>query len=118
MNSSDLIDTFVGELRIGNYVFHDDAVLRLNEKNLELAYSKQSHQVEGIRLNVNWLENFGFLYHTNKENVPVFFLKGIKLELKESSVELFFQNQPVKKIRLVHELQNLYHALTGDELTA
>jgi len=119
------------ELRIGNYVNIEDTVLRVDLQ--ELYYN--SSLMNPIPLTEKWLSKFGFKKYnfTNKEN-------GYIIENKEASKSIYIRTfiepnttnffnvfnrsecertklQFIKSIKYVHQLQNLYFALTGQELT-
>ena len=111
-----LIELLENELREGNYVFHSGQVLCLNPKNIDLVYAKGNGFIEGINLNVNWLENFGFFYISSSTDFCTYYLNGVRVELAEDKASVSIHNNRIKKISYVHELQNLFFALTGDEL--
>jgi len=111
-----LLDILEGELREGNFVFHSGEVLRLNQKNIDLVYTRGNNFLEGINLNVNWLENFGFFFISSSTDVHTFYLNGVKVELRDDTASISIHNNLVKNISYVHELQNIYFALTGKEL--
>lgn len=104
------------ELREGNFIFYSGEVLQLNYKNIDLIFSKGARFLEGIEINVNWLENFGFFYISSSSNKAIFFQRGVKVELYEDLASLHIHNAEIRKIKYVHELQNLFFALTGNEL--
>lgn len=101
------------ELRIGNYVY--DTLGKVNKINLEaITYiEKEPHnQVKPIPLTEEWLFKFGFKKkYKSYEKCDFTFLQGgfDKLAYKLTIIE----NTP----KYVHQLQNLYFALTGDELS-
>ena len=70
-----------------------------------------SNQIDPIPLTEEWLEKFGFVKHS-----------GGYLS-KDSVIELTFDflvwkpNIKRLKVLYVHQLQNLYFAITGEELT-
>lgn len=126
------------ELRIGNllkvgaYTWEVDSILtNSNSIGFELYFKENddydhSFNAEPIPLTPEWLTQFGF----NKSTSPS---KDLwYLELKESWAELWFLNGKIyvanedcpneeyateTKVETVHQLQNLFHALTGEELT-
>lgn len=123
------------ELRIGNWVnVHFD-----NQVNAEKIQGVSNTEVllynidgtwsfdefSGISITPELLENCGFTntYPHHERNcfgdliskyklhgVSVFFVEGRKLEVSYASREL-------RHIEFVHQLQNLYYALTSTELT-
>ena len=120
------------ELRIGNYVFNDylfknkeingifDQEIWLCEIG-EYEFDQRSNIdcIEPIPLTEEWLLKFGFeLYdwklngkHAKKEWVKGMFV----IEANKNNTDFRFKS-PLKFIDHVHQLQNLYHALTGEEL--
>jgi hypothetical protein len=127
------------ELRIGNYVnvpnyeqcpFRIDAFEHCSEKFIKVAQEVKLNgfevhpitwygdNLQPIPLTVEWLLKFGF--KNNSMNTYNILLQGFLLEynLQHNVVDAvnkvhFNLNIPVK---YVHQLQNLYFALTGEEL--
>lgn len=99
------------EIRIGNYFYH---------KSFGNYQFKKSHF--GIRLNFSepipiteeWLLKFGFV---KGGTIKGFALNGFLLFFNEN-MELFFRyRKNIKRpIKYIHQLQNLYFAITGYEL--
>jgi hypothetical protein len=111
------------ELRIGNYFY--DTLGKVNRIDLEaITYIvKEPHnQVKPIPLTEEWLLKFGF----SKRDV----LSSVLYDMKNPRFSIYL-NPPIDKsnkwnilgiekninIQYVHQLQNLYFALTGEELT-
>jgi hypothetical protein len=97
------------ELRIGNYVY--DTLGKVNTYIV-----KEPHnQVKPIPLTEEWLLKFGFersgLYNV-KDEVYVYDEYG----LTDTGFEYRFNYTQIK-LKYVNQLQNLYFALTGKELT-
>ena len=111
-----LLEMLESELREGNFVFYSGQVLQLNQKNIDLVYTRVNNAIEGVELNVNWLENFGFFYVTSTEDLYTFYLSGVKIQLSDDYATVTIHNTGVKTIQYVHELQNIFFALTGNEL--
>ena len=122
------------ELRIGNLLTHDARTCRVTSliENGESNYDIETRFVKGgevrfnsiiyvglepIPLTEEWLIKFGFEkevdYGQEQYYVNGFMVYG--------AVEDFVLSGYVKdgyiKTKYVHQLQNLYHALTGEELT-
>ena len=98
------------DLRIGNYVYWKNVIEpRTHFLIEEINDLKYVYCFEPITLNAEWLEKFGFkknnMYWIDDTNIGFTFHKNGNIEW----------NQP-KHIKYVHELQNLYFALTGKEL--
>ena len=100
----------IKNLRVGNWV----EIIQPN-KEVYTTIQPSCFSVEikkfykPIPLNIEWLEFFGFkknnMYWIDDTNIGFTFHKNGDIEW----------NQP-KNIKYVHELQNLYFALTGKEL--
>lgn len=120
------------DLRIGNYVKSE---VNLRKKIKVLQIFTDSYQgdfgdgcrgaimlsnSEGIPLTEDWLLKFGFRHHVNPYWLSS--IDGVIHIATTGNVEIkFFPGDgAVKtqiKLKYVHQLQNLYFALTGEELT-
>ena len=103
------------ELRIGNYVNIEDTVLRVDLQ--ELYYN--SSLMNPIPLTEEWLLKFNLNNPTNKH--PYHFKKSMVEFLHseyQNELKCFYNNVPMFSLpcTYVHQLQNLYFALTGEEL--
>jgi hypothetical protein len=116
------------ELRIGNLVMYSNnsiifTVSGLHEfgmdcfDDIEETYIEYD-QFEGIPLTEEWLLKFGFNQY---ETVVIKTHNYIKGNFKFNSAVLWVAEYKgihiESKILYVHQLQNLYFALTGEELT-
>jgi hypothetical protein len=122
------------ELRIGNLAYDKVSkelliVCGLNcdsdGKNSKIEFSvldrskyplPDGWSAEPIPLNEQWLLNFGFEKNIYTE---LFKKNGHQIDLSVIKC-LFYLTETAdwyKEIEYVHQLQNLYHALTGEELT-
>lgn len=105
----------VRELRIGNYVHNNIESFAIQAKDLVflLAFDNE-HYAEPIPLTEEWLLNFRFKVD---ESIVV------KTTLNTSNIHEFYYYNKIngdtfrKDVRYVHEYQNLYLSLTGQELT-
>ena len=123
------------ELRIGNWIQDSNAkgrscrVLRLNsgsefpityhyEKAFEYS-PRLGEGLEGIPISEEWLVKFGFeksgsIYYSKLE-FTVYFDSihelAVTIEVKDVDYQIY-----LKTIQFVHQLQNLYIALTSEEL--
>jgi hypothetical protein len=117
------------ELRIGNFVkcsIIQNGHLRKGD-NHELTMSDFNHDLEDcfepIPLTEEWLIKFGF-YNKGKTN-NTFYRDLLKVDqalyfpyiVKHKGLHLSISGKKIKRIKHVHQLQNLYFALTGEELT-
>ena len=101
------------ELRIGNFIieslsFGSDKVIKVDPN----IFNRRIDEFIPITLTEEWLLKFGFKKkYKSYEKCDFTFLQGgfDKLAYKLTIIE----NTP----KYVHQLQNLYFALTGEELT-
>lgn len=79
----------------------------LSTTHLEYEY------LQGITLTEEWLLRFGF-EKNGEPKLNGWWLKGICIEIIDGK---FFERRYGISLKHVHQLQNLYYALTGEELT-
>jgi hypothetical protein len=104
------------ELRIGNFVslfgLGETVEFPLTEPRF-IRVLNGEYKVEPIPLTEEWLVKFGFEFLKKKSGTQGVHTNG-KMNLVISNCGNVYRiNQPV---RYVHHLQNLYFALTGEEL--
>jgi hypothetical protein len=112
----------VNKLRIGNWIeigiekgkvieISQDNCLKININNKE-NISAPNERFDPIPLTKEWLEKFGFVMDT----YCYFHLDDIigKFDILMDDDKFFALK--LCKIKYVHQLQNLYFALTGEEL--
>lgn len=104
------------ELRIGNYIQNFHSNCDITQVDVECftgnGYYDGEMDGEGIPLTDEWLVKFGF------EILGVLVKQNDHMRLLCEYGVYFFQTAIVKtEIKYVHQLQNLYFAVTGDELT-
>lgn len=118
------------ELRIGNYVLLDDKGVYQIDSGHDIeeidSFPFDNPYCQGVPLTEQWLKDFGFkprgagfLINTNR--ITALRLDSTSFILDENTrfyVTLHHGKDIVhsKKIKYVHQLQNLYFALTGEEL--
>ena len=107
------------ELRIGNYVDikHDEYECESFQFNFESGWNMEF--VHPIPLTEEWLLKFNLNKPTNKH--PYHFKKSMVEFLHseyQNKLKCFYNNAPMFSFpcKYVHELQNLYFAITGEEL--
>ncbi|HNP08162.1 MAG TPA: hypothetical protein PKN99_11085 [Cyclobacteriaceae bacterium] len=100
------------ELRIGNWVYQGIEVPTQVVYNSVALFFVGSIELKPIRLTPEWLEKFGF----EKERINVYWKDPMRLVIFPDGL-LYLANQRHVNIYYVHQLQNLYFALTGNELT-
>lgn len=109
------------ELRLGNYVKfpNNDKPLIVNLRILQLHFSGDTNYAP-IPLNADWLLKFRFLHlgigFVSEDNL--LFIYGNK----DGKYEIFLyqseqEDSYLAHFQFVHQLQNLYFALTGKDLT-
>lgn len=116
------------EFRKGNYIYYEktthivDGILNGkiyshwigSEKNtISNDYVCDISEIELIPLTVDWLLKFGFKQDSDLKNSLV--KNGIWFN--RNNMECTYLSQKLIKIEYVHQLQNLYLDLTGEELT-
>ena len=123
------------ELRIGNYVFNTTLVgirevtsiskesvgLKIPNNGLSI-YPYYIGELEPVWLNKDLLTKLGFYQMYKNESVPglgVYVKDSVKIALSCSGWYCYVDNQHITPAyKYVHELQNLFYALTGKELLA
>jgi len=106
------------ELRMGNYVFpeedeHADIGFSIDAGDI-LACKKKIHGYKPIPLTEEWLVKFGFESVRYSMSLPVYNLDGV-IEL-QNDFSISYNGSHKVEIKWVHQLQNIIHALTGEEL--
>lgn len=118
------------ELRLGNWVYYQDNCplksIILNFDRMKSVFFDEkwaSYYLSPIPLTEEWLLKFGFVFLTD---IGVYKLK-FKIDTQAGEYEFagvpkaigFVSNRLFASgtIKYVHQLQNLYFALTGNELT-
>ena len=99
------------ELRIGNWFIEKDEVKQFDGDFYHLL------GCDPIPLSQNWLEKLGFEY---SEFEDLYQKDGFDVDIEDGVYCHFYLNEYgdwYKDIDYVHQLQNLYFALTGEELT-
>ena len=111
------------ELRIGNLIIHSlpfgsDKIKKVTA--FDLAYITENTKEEycPIPLTEEWLLKFGFEKQHNEEDFDYWFKNDFSNDIIWEHSEGFCHNLNYGgDIKYVHQLQNLYFALTNEELT-
>jgi len=111
------------DLRIGNYVNMDGypaEVFKITKAFIGCGRFRQKNfdEIEPIPLTEEWLIKFGFNKEHNEEwecNIPVFYL-WYNESFKCFQISPNSNFPTTLLIKYVHQLQNLYFALTGEDL--
>ncbi len=103
------------ELRIGNLCDSDGSILTIRAKHiLNLEINESGWCTKPLILTEEWLVTFGFRKH------GIFFSNNTPHQIAFDNNKFWFMGLvlPIGGIELkyVHQLQNLYFALTGEEL--
>ena len=112
------------ELRIDNLVFRkfygkEDKEVR----EMILPYFSQLDRLEPIQVTKYWLFNLGFEYDKTWDRFIVFETAAFSLYASFDDIngfQIWFENafsECPLNIEYVHQLQNLYYSLSGEELT-
>ena len=100
------------ELRQGNYVmitpFGKNDIMQLNEKELEALYLfKNWDRIKPIPLTEEWYRK------VEKQLIK----KGFSYGFEKGKLTLYLSDEWEFESEFLHQLQNLYFALTNEELT-
>ena len=113
------------ELRIGNLVY-EKYPSYLDYEVVDIWYIGRDLSLDYINpipLTEEWLLKFGFNRHHDDYSNDVIFIKNVHNNTEfewgvyPNELGSGIQIQNRKLLKYVHQLQNLYHALTGEELT-
>ena len=108
------------ELRVGNLVYSITHNVNINVSLIEIDMNYST--IEGIPLTEEWLVKLGFEETYNSQfrlkfDHKEFYEFGYDFsKVEDKSMEGFRYYGRYIKIKYVHQLQNLYFALTGEEL--
>lgn len=121
------------ELRIGNFIEYDGRIFQIDTISNEFPTLNTDefgigvvdwNNIQPIPLTEEWLLNFGFGIDEEYDNTFIdnTSLKNeiirVSIDSHYFTIELFCgQVLEIPNIKYVHQLQNLYFALTGEELT-
>lgn len=103
------------ELRLGNLVYNRHSeVIEVDVYDLRHMCQPRmdGHGYSGIPITAEWLERYGFTV----EHTVGGWLRWQKGDFKLLDRKLPHDG-PKEPVLFVHQLQNLYHAVTGEELT-
>jgi hypothetical protein len=112
------------ELRIGNYYNHNGEIKQVTPSVIEAVYESERVWCKPIQLTEEWLLRFGFEAkntYSNFMNNEIEIASSVRV-VKTNERKHFYLDGEIPefmKIRIetVHQLQNLYFALTDQELT-
>lgn len=121
------------ELRIGNWVHHGKYWSYRNgneSKEFDFQWSESDwyalsectlsiENTEPIKLTEEWLFNFGFVYdkvYYQWVNTPIRLGYITTEDYMQYEVSFALGQWKLNNLKYVHQLQNLYYTLTGEEL--
>lgn len=120
------------ELRIGNIIYWDIpekiginhkviSILENSINTIPISFSDNLKNYKPIPLTEDWLLKFGFVYNSSyeyweKEGLDLTIRQNYKINISKMMYSLFCEDVSICIIYHVHQLQNLYFALTGEEL--
>ena len=99
-----------------------DNVIQWNSISDDISYYSATdiNYVDPIPITEEWLLSFGFkLDYRNSEHTKLYSNEKLTIDYNFTDKYIDFDNvllAPDIKIEYVHQLQNLYYALTGEEL--
>lgn len=110
------------ELRIGNYLKNDGVVVKIDARSIFDIWGgnliTRIKKYESLLITVAWLHKFGFEQRDHLWSIDIDRYNKINYN---SDQNIFFSGQLgfsiQHDIKYIHQLQNLYFALTGKELT-
>ena len=112
------------ELRVGNWVISNGVEMQLTQFGLGLHLTNQNllDKTEPIPITEEWIVKFGFHYYDgvfSKDGGKLYGFDYDTYWLFDYGQDLWRVNKKPYffKYKHVHQLQNLYFALTGEELT-
>jgi hypothetical protein len=101
------------QLRIGNLVMSDGYLYKVYHIPDDEDYFEEC---QSIPLTEEWLVKFGFESNNSTSNFLTYYNEryDYRIEIYQNG-DVWFDE--LRKIQHVHQLQNLYFVLTGEELT-
>lgn len=113
------------ELRIGNYVLvkystRPVEIKELTESDVKLknGFAEYS-QLTPIPLTEEWLVRCGFEYSHRIGSRSFYSIRNLYIEICQDTCAVYYtdKGELICYLKNAHQLQNLYFALTGEELT-
>lgn len=114
------------ELRIGSYYKYsgNESIVYAKVKAIQVNNFGLLSDIDGtnygicepIPLTEEWLVNFGFVKQIKSPSLELYLNKNFVLRFDPQDKFQFYINGNYININNVHQLQNLYFALTGEEL--
>ena len=112
------------ELRIGNYLQLEGISKPIRVSIIDTTQTSTKTKYKPIPLTEEWFLKFGFRRHWEDFYNDVIYIKKVTDDYTEFEWGVYpnelgsgIQIKNSIKLKYVHQLQNLYFALTGEELT-
>lgn len=111
------------ELRIGNYVNWDGVKTKFSLEHFQdiKLYPNESRKYSPIPLTEEWLIDFGYIYFDKggykSYSLIIDYVCVYNITFSDDNGFVFSNRYKPVKLLYVHQLQNLYFALTNEELT-
>ena len=105
------------ELRIGNYYDNNGEVKKATPNTILEVWESERIWCKEIKLTEEWLINLSFEKLTGWDDMIYFNNNGIHIYLCGNYINDWFEYENDIIIKSIHQLQNLYFAITGKELT-
>lgn len=108
------------ELRIGNTLLNNGKPFNVDNHDIGYIDRNPDNKLwSPIPLTEEWLIKFGFekVKNVNENTYPDFRKRSVELLKNVNGFYVLHRNEGFTDIHYVHQLQNLYFALTGEELT-
>lgn len=110
------------ELRTGNLIYNGGKgiakkVMKVTGHTISQLEKGFIHNKKPIPLTEEWLEMFGFDKHGKIKSTKFLFRICFDEETPYAYLETYSGGEYKIEIKYVHQLQNLYFALTGEKLT-
>ena len=105
------------EIRIGNIINRNGLIVAVDEQTF-WDMKNNPKQYEPVPLTEDWLEKFGFQKTKFESSIKTLKYEWTSIYFNNGYIEISVRGHsyPVS-IQHAHQLQNLYFALTGEELT-
>jgi hypothetical protein len=108
------------ELRIGNYYNNNGEIKQITPNDILQVWESERIWCKSIPLTEEWLVKFGFKHFADGQYEKIFENLDFNWD-KECGLYIFLRTQEdtieASHIKHVHQLENLYFALTNQELT-
>jgi len=104
------------ELRIGNYVEHPDTKIWKWQFSRDDYDAYEMNRFNPIPLTVEWMGKFNLKKMESNDFIDAYWIRNLLFIELERNFVMIRPYIIVSRCEYVHQLQNLYFALTGKEL--